>query len=356
MQRNMKKIMAGALSVCLFATNAPGVIELGEATQLCEVVQAATGKTYSGTCGENAKWKYNTSTKTLTISGTGEMEDYTDPEDEEAGENNPPTKWRPWEKYTETKIEKVVIGDGITRIGDYAFVYTNKLKEVKIGKSVEAIGAYAFLDCKSLKKITLGDKVEKIEIGAFGDCTALKEVNLGKALKEVGTAAFFRCSSLKKIDLKEGVQKIGDSAFDECKALEQVTLGDDLQEIGKQAFYKCEKLESIYLGKSLKNIGEEAFFKCWGMKDIKLHAENEYFAVDENVLMNKEKTEIYFGAFAENTTCNVNANVENIDRTIINHTKLESFEVSSENQKYYSEDGLLYWKDENRLIVCPKGK
>lgn len=356
MQRNMKKIMAGALSVCLFATNTPGVIELGGATHLCEVVQAATGKTYSGTCGENAKWKYNTSTKTLSISGTGKMEDYTDPEDEEAGENNPPTKWRPWEKYTKTKIEKVVIGDGITRIGDYAFVYTDKLKEVKIGKSVEAIGAYAFDSCIGLKTITLGDKVEKIEIGAFYNCTALKEVNLGKAIKEVGTAAFLSCSSLKKIDLKEGVQRIGDSAFDKCKALEQVTLGDDLQEIGKKAFYKCEKLESIYLGKSLKNIGKEAFFKCWGMKDIKLYAENEYFALDENVLMNKEKTELYFGAFVENTTCNVNANVENIDRTIINHTKLESFEVSSENQKYYSEDGLLYRKDENRLIVCPKGK
>lgn len=72
--------------------------------------------------------------------------------------------------------------------------------------------------------------------------------------------------------------------------------------------------------------------------------------------MNKDKTALYVGIFADDATCNVDANINNIDRTIINHKKLEHFEVSSENQKYYSEDGLLYWKDENRLLVCPKGK
>ena len=356
MQRNWKKVMAGALSVCMFATCAPEVIELGEVTQLCEVAQAATKKTYSGTCGENAKWKYNTSTKTLTISGTGAMDDYTDPEDDEADEENPPTKWRPWKQYTGSKIEKVVIGDGITRIGDYAFVYEKKLKEIKIGKSVETIGKYVFYDCAALKKITLGDKVEKIEKGAFFDCTALNEVGLGKSVKEIEVAAFLGCSSLKNIDLAKGVQKIGGSAFEECKALEQVTLGDDLQEIGKQAFYGCEKIKSIYLGKSLQNIESEAFLKCWGIEDIKLHAENEYFVMDKNVLTNKDKTTLYAGVFADDATCNVGADVNYIDRTIINHKNLEHFEVNSENQKYYSEDGLLYYKDENRLLVCPKGK
>lgn len=332
MQRNMKKIMAGALSVCLFATNAPGVIELGEATQLCEVVQAATGKTYSGTCGENAKWKYNTSTKTLTISGTGEMDDYTDPEDEEAGVEEP-AKWRPWGKYTGTKIEKVVIGDGITNIGSYAFFDNNKLTEVKIGKKVKEIGNYAFGYCYALKKLTLGDKIEKIEDGAF-----------------------YRCSSLKEIDLSENVQSIGKYAFFECKALEKATLGDNLQEIGEQAFYGCGKLKNIYFGEALQTIGESAFFECFNLKTIKLNEKNKYFAVDKNVLMNKEQDTIYFGAFAENTTCNVGANVKKIDKAVINHTQIENFEVNSENQKYYSEAGLLYLKEENRLIVCPKGK
>ena len=207
MRKNLKKVMAGVLSVCLFATNAPEVIELGEVTQLCEVVQAATGKTYSGKCGKNAKWKYNTKTKTLTISGSGAMEDYTDPDTEDV-EGNEETeddfveKWRPWGKYTEKRIKKVVIGDKITRIGDFAFAYANNLKEVKLGKKVESIGTNAFSECKSLKKITSGDKVEEIERGAFFYCASLKQVGLGKSVKEIGTAAFLCCGSLKKINLK----------------------------------------------------------------------------------------------------------------------------------------------------------
>ena len=61
----------------------------------------------SGTCGDNLTWSYDTSTYTLTISGAGAMEDY--------GENN-----RPWESY-EDSIKKVIIGNGVASISEYAF-------------------------------------------------------------------------------------------------------------------------------------------------------------------------------------------------------------------------------------------
>jgi len=116
----------------------------------------------SGTEG-NITWNYNEETKTLTISGTGEMSNYLmiDPA---------------WYDY-EGETVRIVIEDGVTSIGDWAFYRFAALKSVTIPSSVTIIGEGAFANCRTLESVTIPTSVTKIDRLAFSDCTALTEVN-----------------------------------------------------------------------------------------------------------------------------------------------------------------------------------
>lgn len=102
-------------------------------------VYAATPTT--GKCGENIIWKYNSSSKTLTLSGTGAIDSFTDDDFSNLE--------RPWKNYIH-KIENVKIEEGITSIGDYTFKYiaSNEIKNIEIPKSLISIGESAFKECR----------------------------------------------------------------------------------------------------------------------------------------------------------------------------------------------------------------
>ena len=108
----------------------------------------------SGTCGENLTWAYDKTSKTLTISGTGAMDDY--------------AEHGPWNKLN---ITKVVIEDGVTTIGDSAF-YECSIKSIKIPTSVTAIGEFAFY-ATDLDSITIPSSVTSIGDLAFDNCNNL---------------------------------------------------------------------------------------------------------------------------------------------------------------------------------------
>ena len=172
--KKISKILAIILSVIMFISLVP--ISSGAAT-------------YSGTCGDNLTWTYNTSTYTLTISGTGAMYDYM----YSYKYNN-----RPWESY-EDNIETVVINNGVTTIGNYAFAYCNSLTSVTIGDSVTSIGDYAFEHCYSLTSVTIPDSVTSIGFSAFEYCVSLTSVTIGDSVTTIGDDAFFACHSLTDV-------------------------------------------------------------------------------------------------------------------------------------------------------------
>ena len=97
-----------------------------------------------GTCGENLTWEYDGVTGTLTISGEGAMEDY-------------PFTSSPWGQYKD-KIQVVVIGDGVTSIGQSVFDGFDSLKSVKIGSGIKNLGADEFSD-KQIESFTVSEVI-----------------------------------------------------------------------------------------------------------------------------------------------------------------------------------------------------
>ncbi|MBR4384702.1 MAG: leucine-rich repeat domain-containing protein, partial [Selenomonadaceae bacterium] len=118
-----------------------------------------------GQCGKNLTWTLDDD-GTLTISGTGKMDDYYDS-----------AKAIAWFPFRES-IEKIIIADGVTTIGKYAFYGCSILMSVTIPDSVTTIGANAFGGCNSLTSVTIPDSVTTIGANAFGRCNSLTSVTI----------------------------------------------------------------------------------------------------------------------------------------------------------------------------------
>ena len=113
----------------------------------------------SGTCGENLTWTYDASTRTLTISGSGEMKDfYLNGYDD-----------RLWSRYS-SDISFVAIDSGVTSIGSYAFQKFTQLTSIIIPNGVTSIGEHAFDGCSVLTSIDIPNSVTN----KFGRLNILK--------------------------------------------------------------------------------------------------------------------------------------------------------------------------------------
>ena len=138
-----------------------------------------------GTCGEKLTWTLD-SEGTLTISGTGAMTDYSyDPN-------------APWFN-SRSSIKSVIIENGVTSIGNYAFYFCSNLASVTIPNSVTSIGDQAFYSCNKLANVTIPDSVTSIGDSAFFLCSNLVSVTIPNSVTIIGNDAFISCRSLTGI-------------------------------------------------------------------------------------------------------------------------------------------------------------
>ena len=194
-----------------------------------------------GSCGENVKYHWD-GESTLTISGTGDMYDYN------AGYNNDPE----WKDFP---VEKFVIEDGVTSVGNSVFFECNTLKEIEI-PGVISIGKWAFYKCTSLKKADL-PKTETIGDYAFAGCSNLEAVDAPEA-ETIGICAF-EYTGLKTIKIPQ-VKIIGEEAFRSESDLEKIVLPTTLTEIGKRAFWNCWSLKIVFFRSYIApNFANDAF-------------------------------------------------------------------------------------------------
>ena len=287
----------------------------------------------NGTCGatgngSNVTWKLTKNnednenpTYTLTISGTGAMADYA------ANINNEKNAKQPWRaSATGVEIEKitnVVVSEGVTSIGAFAFNGMTGVSEYDIGTNVNTISQWA-LETSAAKvfnvnrntnfktdnngvlfsedgttliaypggsavrdEYTVPSDVTAISDGAFVGCP-IKKLTIGHnvttklpgwsfngdVLEELdvncpfGQSTFAQITTLKKVTLGDSIKEIPNMAFLNCTGLQTVSIPSDLIKIGTQAFFGCSSLQNVTLPESLKEIGYQAFRDCDALTSI----------------------------------------------------------------------------------------
>ena len=272
----IKRVTAAALALAMVGTALPqgsGFAGLFGGT----VITASADSATSGQCGANAEWNFDADTKTLTISGTGDMYNFG-----YSSSSRPP-----WVSL-QSDIENIVIEDGITSIGDNAFhgnmMDQNSFKHASIGKDVTkigenafyhninletvnlpdglvSIGTYAFYTCDNLTSdIIIPDSVTEIKDYAFQCCRKIKSLKIGKGLEILPECVFDCCSSIGRVVVPSNVKTIKYAAFAGCDSLKSVCFEDGgVESVADSAFANCKKVTSVYLGDSLKTIGSSFF-------------------------------------------------------------------------------------------------
>ena len=291
--------------------------EKGEEAPAEPVKVPAKAVAASGNCGDDLTWAFDAENGTLTISGTGEMWDYT------YGTT------LPWADYR-SDIRTVAIKSGVTSIGACAFNYCTSLTSITIPDSVTSIGHDAFCGCKSLTSITIPSSVTYIGNFAFGyaDDMDLEKVGGFTISGYTGTAAetyanendisFIaldepddpapvatsgKCGDdltwefdeatgtltisgtgemwsfdgtpwmdftdlIKSVVIEKGATSIGARTFCYCSDLISVTIPDSVTWIGFEAFLECTSLQRVVFPDSVTEIGHGAFENCSNLNDI----------------------------------------------------------------------------------------
>jgi len=208
----------------------------------------------------NGPWSHGTNITvtlsddtTLTVSGTGAMKAGTVP----SGDR-------------EDVIKRVVIGNGVTSVGNAAFYNFSKLASVTIPNGVTSIDEMAFLDCSSLTSVLIPNSVMSIGELAFGRCAGLMSVTIPNSVTSIGKQVFMDCKGLTSVTIPNSVTSIGIQAFMGCKSLTSVIIPNSVASIGEQAFSNCTGLTSVTIPGSVTSIGKQAFVSCTGLTSVRI--------------------------------------------------------------------------------------
>lgn len=209
----------------------------------------------SGTCGPSACWSFDSGTGTLTISGSGAMDDY-------GG-----FLQVPWKDYR-LSLRTVVIKEGITHIGADAFTGTTLRGDLTLPDSLLSVGDEAFWGQNGLTgKLTLGKNLQKIGKRAFALCCFSDNLIIPDSVTEIDDFAFSMEMTISPqrgtLTLGNNLRMIGREAFSGCLYTGSLVIPDSVVEIRDAAFYGCSALNgTLTLGKNIKTLGESVFCGC----------------------------------------------------------------------------------------------
>lgn len=331
-----------------------------KAEKTAEAPQVQAEAVTSGTCGaegDGSNLRWSLSGGVLTISGTGAMKNwknYYDPS--------------PWEKNDQ--ITHVVIESGVTSIGNSAFWGCFYLTDISMPDTVTRIGdeaIYACLNltsldiscvktfdagalcnsgltevaipsgitelpgnllssCKKLTKVTLPEGITKIGVTVFASCESLTSIKIPSTVTSIGSYAFDQ-SAIQTINIPNGVTEIGEMAFGQCPNLTELVIPDSVVKIGRNIVEGSSKLRSIHLGKGVENIfwvnsiaganEFRTFQDCESLTYITVDPDNQYYTAEDNVLFNKDKTEVYRSAPGKTGSYTLPNSVKTMENTFI---------------------------------------
>ncbi|MBO5333772.1 MAG: leucine-rich repeat protein [Clostridia bacterium] len=248
----------------------------------------------SGTCGDNLTWVFDESTSILTISGTGAMYDY--------WSGNQP--WRGCDDY----IKEIVIKDGVTTIGIYAFGDMDSFTSITIPNSVTIIDDYAFYFSGNIANVTIPNSVTTIGKYAFLACDSLTNITIPASVTTIGQDAFSMSENLTSITVESNNKNYSNDEYgvlfnkDKTTLIQyptgnantSYTIPDSVTTIENEAFGYCH-LTNVTFGKGITSLGYMVFYRCDNLTKVTVDSNNKYFSNDEyGVLFNKNKTTLVY--------------------------------------------------------------
>ena len=269
----------------------------------------------SGICGDNLTWTLDED-GTLTISGTGDMWDWS--YEERA----------PWSTF----INNLIIESGITKIGDWAFRDCQQLTDVSIPDSVISIGDNAFYSCIWLKNIKFGTGILNIGKDVFDHCFELRNVYIrdlsswcnitlngwisslvyginlyinGELIEDITipenieniNSCTFANFNITSVTIPDNIKEIGWSAFSSCRNLKNVYIGDGVSVIEAAAFRDCISLTNVFLGCGVERIGESVFDGCTSLSTITIPS--SLTVIDDYAFWGCQLNDVYYSGSAK---------------------------------------------------------
>lgn len=318
-----------------------------------------------GTCGSNLVWTLYENNE-LAISGTGTMDNY-----------NTYRTYAPWYNYRSI-IETVVIDEGLTTIGDYAFSECCLVESIVFPSSINRIGTCAFRNCSSLSGITLPASLSYVGYDAFSGCN-LQSVHFAGTVSDwlriefdgytcvtQTNKLYFDGELIEELVIPDGTTRIPDYAFRYYRGLRSVSFPDTLQAIGLNAFRECssldhiefpdglESIETLTLNTIPSSIPPRCFSGCASLQ--KIIFANHIFEIGELVLPEgiESVEDRAFSGCTAITSVTLPASLTYIDSGAFSGSGLERFAVASGNLRYSTDNwGVLYNLDKTALVQYP---
>ena len=242
------------------------------------IISSFTTAATSGDFGVNncLHWKVTSTftSKTLTITGTGAMPDFDFPNGNLA----------PWWNYEalgmnaiseidfdiKGNLKRVIIGDGVTNVGDYALFCLPAATQVTLPESVTRIGRYGIAMCSALTGMSIPKSVT--EIGDFGLAgNGLTAVTLPDGLQSLGRGAFDTCASLTNTTLPAAITAVPGKCFADCTKLLNVKYAGTVTAIPDGCFQGCIALKDMKLPGTVTSVGHNTFTGCTALKDVRCY-------------------------------------------------------------------------------------
>lgn len=207
----------------------------------------------AGVCGTNLAWELNND-GVLTISGFGDMDDY--PFVSEKLADSYTVSSAPWGNYT-IAIRSLVVENGVTSIGDYAFQHCQSLSSLSIPKSLVNYGEGAFYNCDSIQSFDIPYGIRTVPEKMFFDCNGLQRLSIPSTVTTIEESAF-SYAAIQSVSLPDSLTTIEAHAFGGTH-LTSVKIPNSVTSLGVSAFATCMYLEDVQLGSGLTSIPDSCF-------------------------------------------------------------------------------------------------
>lgn len=257
--------------------------------------EVTPGVETSGNCGPYVNGapsdavKYSFKDGTLTITGTGPMQDF---------------NATPWDAI-KPQISKIVVGEGVTSIGQNAFKdagfteshwtdtdgdgYDDKFVEeanlvnsIDISSTVTKIGNDAFANLRSIHEINLPASLISIGESAFQNCDSLTEFAIPDSVTSIDSYAFYSCDNLTSVNIPSGLTSISSGCFSQDQKLTSINIPEGIEEIEDNAFSRTG-IASVIIPASVKRVSYSAFGNNNTLKTVVVRSSTtEFYRSFEN--------------------------------------------------------------------------